>query len=372
MNDRAGRVRASLLGALGVVLWASETSLVTYTTAIPPLETVAIAFFFASTLSPFVWLITKSSPLVAFRQPPSVWLLMVGSLVAYHACIYYATQRAPPASAALLQGTTPLMIVIGSALLPGERLRWFHIIGVIMGLAGVLRLINTGASESVIDGSFYLSVVGIAAALWGLYSLVSRALPEVPSSALGMFYIVSAIVSFAGHLAMESWVQPTPSALMAMAALGIFPMGLAIYFWDYGLKRGDIQALGAFSYVEPLIGAGLVAFFANGVLELSLFWSGLLVVGGAGCASTSLWLRPKIKGSIPVLPALCHHVSDGSNLQEGQRCFQPGSHLVPTGNASELRLSLAILEGIIDQWGEELDAGSCTAPYVSQAVRRAS
>ena len=87
---------------------------------------------------------TGSGPAAAFRQPPRVWLVVVGALVGYHACIYYATQQAPPAAAALLQGTTPLMIVLASGLLPGERLRWWHVAGAALGMAGVMLLIDTG------------------------------------------------------------------------------------------------------------------------------------------------------------------------------------------------------------------------------------
>jgi hypothetical protein len=98
---------------------------------------------------------------------------------------------------------------------------------------------------------------------WRLYSVFARTMPEVPTSALGMFYAASAAVSFVAHLALEDWVQPNGAEWLAMAALGCLPMGLAIYFWDHGLKRGDIQALGAFSYVEPFIGAVLVAVFTT-------------------------------------------------------------------------------------------------------------
>ena len=301
MSLAVNRIAASAIGAIGVILWATETTLVTYTIGIPPLQTVAIAFFFAAAMSPGVWLVTRSHPLLAFRQPLRVWVLMVGSLVGYHACIYYATQKAPPAAAALLQGTTPLMIVLGSAFLPGERLRWWHVLGAVVGLAGVINLIDPGDHASVSDGApFYLSLIGIAAALWGLYSVLTRTLPEVPSSALGLFYAASALVSFIAHLGLEPWVQPNMNEWLAMAALGCLPMGLAIYFWDYGMKRGDIQALGAFSYVEPFIGALLVALFTAAVLDVSLLWSGLLVVCGAIVASASLWKpqRREVAGEI--------------------------------------------------------------------------
>jgi drug/metabolite transporter (DMT)-like permease len=90
-------------------------------------------------------------------------------------------------------------------------------------------------------------------------------------------------------VAVEDWIAPAPAEWAAIAALGVLPLGLAIYLWDFGVKQGDIQALGAFAYVEPFVGAVMVALFTNGVLGLDLLWSGALVVGGAAIAGTSLW-----------------------------------------------------------------------------------
>jgi drug/metabolite transporter (DMT)-like permease len=289
-SGRSTRLVPSAIGAIGVMLWASETTLITFTTAIPPVQTVGLAFVFAALLSPLVWWLTGSGPRGAFRLPARVWLIAVGALVGYHACIYYATQKAPPAAAAMLQGTTPLMIVLGSALVPGERLRWWHVAGATFGFVGVLMLIDGGeAAGSWPDAAFYLSLIGIAAALWGLYAIFARSQPDVPTSALGVFYAASAAICLAAHGVLESWVTPTGSEWAAIAGLGLLPMGLAIYFWDFGIKQGDIQALGAFAYVEPFIGAALVALFAHGYLNLSLFLPGVLVVGGAVLASASLW-----------------------------------------------------------------------------------
>ena len=299
------RLLASFLGALGVVLWATETTLITFTTALPPLQTVALAFMFATLLSPLVWWATGTHPLAAFRQPPTVWAVTVVALVGYHACIYYATQKAPPAPAALLQGTTPLMIVLGSVLLPGERLRLWHVVGAGLGLCGVLLLIeNGGAAETNEHAVFYLGLIGISAALWGAYSLVSRSFADVPSGVMGTFYAVAAIVAGLGHLWLEEWVQPGASEWIAVAALGILPMGLAILFWDFGVKKGDIQALGAFSYVEPFIGGLLVALFTGASLGWSLIWSGCLVVGGAVLASWGLWGKSSEMANVASIPTM--------------------------------------------------------------------
>ncbi|KAB0677811.1 DMT family transporter [Aureimonas leprariae] len=337
------KTAATVLGTFGVVLWATETALITFTTAIPPMQTVGLAFAFAALLSPLVWLATGDDPRAAFRQPLRIWLFTVGSLVGYHACIYYATQKAPPAAAALLQGTTPLIIVLGSALLPGERLRWWHVAGAGLGLAGILLLIGNGSDEAaptVADPAFYLAVVGTAAALWGLYSVVSRFFGDVPTSALGAFYAASAVVSLLLHAATESWVAPLASDWAAIAALGMLPMGLALFFWDYGVKRGDIQALGAISYVEPFIGAALVAAIGHGELSAPLLAAGCLVVTGAALASRSLLQGDAGRGSAAAVAATVATTPERTAEEEIE--------------AGLLELGLGVLDYLAARQGEPL------------------
>ena len=137
------------------------------------------------------------------------------------------------------------------------------------------------------EPAFYLAVVGAAAALWGVYSLATRTFVDVPTSAMGAFYMGTAVVAGLAHLLFESWIWPTLGEWTAIVTLGLLPIGLALYLWDYGIKAGDIQALGAFSYVEPLLGAGLVALIAGGELGWTLLVSGVLLGGGAALAARS-------------------------------------------------------------------------------------
>ena len=44
-----------ILGAVGVMLWATETTLINLAPHIPPLQIVALAFAFAALLTPIVW-----------------------------------------------------------------------------------------------------------------------------------------------------------------------------------------------------------------------------------------------------------------------------------------------------------------------------
>jgi drug/metabolite transporter (DMT)-like permease len=73
--------------------------------------------------------------------------------------------------------------------------------------------------------------------------------------------------------------------------LGLGPVGIAFFVWDYGVKRGDIQALGAFSYASPLISTLLLVLFGRAAASIGLALACLLIVGGAVLAAQDVFRR---------------------------------------------------------------------------------
>jgi drug/metabolite transporter (DMT)-like permease len=68
-------------------------------------------------------------------------------------------------------------------------------------------------------------------------------------------------------------------------------VGAAFYAWDIGVKRGNIQVLGAASYAAPLLST--LVLIAAGVAEPSLriLAACVLNTGGAVLAAKSLLMR---------------------------------------------------------------------------------
>ena len=61
-------------------------------------------------------------------------------------------------------------------------------------------------------------------------------------------------LSLACHFLLEQTVLPsTAGQWLAVLGLGLMPVGAAFYAWDIGVKRGNIQVLGAASYAAPLL-----------------------------------------------------------------------------------------------------------------------
>src|SRR5258708_21984334 len=151
------------------------------------------------------------------RWPAKVWLLGVGGLFGYHALYFAALQLAPPAEANLVNYLWPLLIVLLSAPLAGERLGWPHLLGALLGFAGVALLaFGRGVSFTSAYALGYALALGCAFT-WSLYSVLSRRFGETPSDAIAAFCAVSAALSLVCHLLFDRTVCP-PSPMPCLAA----------------------------------------------------------------------------------------------------------------------------------------------------------
>jgi drug/metabolite transporter (DMT)-like permease len=78
---------------------------------------------------------------------------------------------------------------------------------------------------------------------------------------------------------------------IAVLGLGLFPVGAAFYAWDYGVKNGDIQILGAASYAAPLLSTLILTLFGFAEPSWGIALACLLVTGGAVLAAHRMILR---------------------------------------------------------------------------------
>lgn len=284
---------ATLIGSGAILLWSALTLLVTFVPGVPPFQLVAITFFIGSVLALVKWYLAGQCTVARLIHPWRVWLLGVGGIFGYHAFYFAALSLAPPLEASLINYLWPLLIVVFSAFLPGMRLRWFHGLGALMGLAGTAILVagERGFSFSSAHLAGYACALG-AAVTWAGYSVLSRRIAEVPSDSVGGFMAATALLAFAVHETFETTVWPQDTlAWGAVVLLGLGPLGAAFFLWDRGVKRGDIRVLGAASYAAPLISTLLLVAFGRGEANWRVGAALVLIVGGAVLAAKEMLFR---------------------------------------------------------------------------------
>jgi drug/metabolite transporter (DMT)-like permease len=279
---------ATLIGLAAILMWSLLAVMTVATGKIPAFQLAAMTFAIGALVGSLTW-IGRGAAVRALVQPPIVWIVGVGGLFGYHALYFLALRFAPPAEAGLLNYLWPLLIVLFSSLLPGERLAAHHIIGAMLGLIGTVLLFADGTGSFASGQVPGLIAAFVAAFVWATYSVLSRRLKSVPTDAVAGFCALTALLAALVHGLVEVTVWPdTMLQWLSVIALGIGPVGAAFYAWDIGMKRGDIRVLGAASYATPLLSTAflVMAGFAKASANITL--AAVLIAGGGLIAARDM------------------------------------------------------------------------------------
>ncbi|HEX2654858.1 MAG TPA: EamA family transporter [Xanthobacteraceae bacterium] len=283
------RTTATLIGFAAVLMWSLLAFMTAASGRVPPFQLAAMTFAIGGSIGAATWVMRRGA-IKALKQPAEVWSLGIGGLFGYHALYFMALRLAPPAEAALINYLWPLLIVLFSALLPNERLRFHHVIGALIGLAGTIVLITGGGG--VVFASDYapgFSAAFVAAFVWASYSVLSRRFSNVPTDAVVGFCLGTAVLACTCHLLFEETIWP--QGLMqwvAVIGLGVGPVGAAFYAWDYGVKHGDIRVLGASSYAAPVLSTIVLVAAGYAQATTSLIVAAALIAGGGLLAARDM------------------------------------------------------------------------------------
>ena len=190
---------ATLVGLTAILMWSLLSVMTVATGKIPAFQLAAMTFAIGAAVA-FASFLFRPQAFAALKQPPLAWLVGVGGLFGYHALYFLALRFAPPAEAGLLNYLWPLLIVLFSSLLPGERLAPHHIIGALLGLAGTVLLFAGNGSSGFAPGQLPgFAAAFVAAFVWAGYSVMSRKLKAVPTDAVAGFCLATALLAALVH-----------------------------------------------------------------------------------------------------------------------------------------------------------------------------
>jgi drug/metabolite transporter (DMT)-like permease len=262
------------LYALGAIaLWASLASLGVALRHVPPFLLTGLALVVGS---------IPAWPLVRqWKVAPRTLALGVYGLFLYHFLLFIALRVAPAVEANLVNYLWPLFIVVlAPVVLPDLRLKAAHVLAAFAGFAGAAIAILGGGGATGAWSWGYLPALG-SALIWATYSLGTRRVPAFPTAAIGLFGLISGLLSLACHWALEPAIALSPSDWGLIAAMGLGPLGAAFFLWDKALKTGDARHIGILSYLTPLASTALLVLVTGRPVTGGIAVSAALIIGAA-------------------------------------------------------------------------------------------
>ncbi len=194
---------ATLIGFSAILLWSLLALLTVGASAVPPLQLNAICLTIGGAIGlAWAWRTGGLSQLPTISW--KIYAFGTIGIFGYHFLYFSALRAAPAVQAGLIAYLWPLLIVLFSGLLPGEKLRRGHVTGAVISFSGAALVVAagiTGFDPNHVTG--YLMALGCALT-WSTYSIFSRRLGHIPTTSVAVFCLLSALLSFAAHLAFET------------------------------------------------------------------------------------------------------------------------------------------------------------------------
>ena len=270
-------LQANLYALGAIALWASLASLGVSLTHIPPFLLTGITLIIGSVPA---WPFVLRDP-SQWRIPLRTLALGVYGLFAYHFLLFIALRHAPPVEANLVNYLWPLFIVVlAPVVLPGVALRVPHVVAALLGFGGAAIAIVGGRELSGTLAWGYIPAAA-AAFIWATYSLMTKRVTAFPTTAIGLFGLVSGALSLLCHVLLEPAATLQARDGLLLAVLGLGPLGGAFYLWDKALKLGDARHIGILSYITPLASTALLIVVSGRSFSWSIGLATAMIISAA-------------------------------------------------------------------------------------------
>lgn len=276
-EDLSDTARGAVSMLTGVFLFTVMEAMVKWLVADYPVHQI-IFFRTAFALIPCAYFVWRAGGVATLRtKRPHIHLLRGAIGLAAMGCYFFAYSQMALADAKAILFSAPLFMTILAIPLLGERVGLYRWGAVLVGLAGVLIVLEPGA-EMVQIGA--LAAVG-GAIFYALAVITVRHLSATESVASITFYftLIGAIAS-AALIGVFGWVAPTPADLAMLVAIGLIG-GIAQYAMTHAFRLAEAAAIAPLDYTS-MAWAILLGYLIWGDVPSRAVFAGIALVVASG------------------------------------------------------------------------------------------
>ena len=204
-------------------------------------------------------------------------------LYAIPAFTYYffyilALKLIPAVEASMLHYIFPVMIVVFSIPINGEKLDAMKVSSILLGLLGMIIIITKGDISNIKMSNIFGDFLALGAAIsWGIFSNFGKKNKIDIHISNYIFMITNFLLSTISVIIFSGFTLPTPTGFVGVVWLGITNIVVCYYLWFKALKLTSTTLIASITFVTPFITLLFIVFFLGEKIYLIQIL-GLLVI----------------------------------------------------------------------------------------------
>src|SRR5215212_9709801 len=217
---------------------------------------------------------------------PLVLLMGTLGLTVFNALMYVAAHHTTAVNITILQGSMPVLVLVGALLFYGTHIRGWQIFGMAVTLFGTLLVATRAELATLTSFSFNIGDLWmlLACCLYAGYTVALRKKPPVPGqvffAALAGVALLTSVPLMAYEVASGTVTWPTLRGWLIVLYVGLFPSFVSQVLFMRGVELIGPGRAGLFVNLVPIFGA-LLAILILGEAFAAYHAVGLaLVLGG--------------------------------------------------------------------------------------------
>ncbi len=211
-------------------------------------------------------------------------LLLSGACIGVNWILLFESYRyTTVATATLCYYLQPVVVILGSALVLGEKLSARKLLCVLVAILGMVPI--SGVLESGIPSADEITGILLAigaAALYGINIITNKTMKDISSFDMTIFCMVTAALTLLPYtlltedLSAIHWA-PMPVALLITVAVVHTGVAYALYY--SALKVMPAQSVAMYGYIDPIFAILLSALLLKEPLTISTVIGGIMILG---------------------------------------------------------------------------------------------
>ena len=191
-----------------------------------------------------------------------------------------------PVHASLIMVVTPIIVLILSSIYLTERIRWWKVLGIIVGMIGAMLLITKGSSGnnsmSSSLGDLYILINATSYALYLVFAknLMKKYHPFTVMKWIFSFGLIVVIPFGIGDLSGVVWSSFPIDIWVAIIYVLVFTTFFAYLLNAYALSTVNPTTASAYIYMQPLIASTIAVLWYNDSLSSVKVLSAALIFIG--------------------------------------------------------------------------------------------